>query len=216
MLTPQHLINHFINDYEVERIWAPANEISLTVPLLEFIKFLYMNNYHLGGFSIYEGGKLNAGMQNNGSYKNFEKAKKRLAKLARILFQEQAQPAPMYEITQFENRQYDEENVEMPTFIGYDAKHPERPYFTIRLNTVSSQVGTNIMAVEMNIYWFVNNKHGMAKYDNMSLLFAPTTRINPADEIGEVIFEFNQRFAKYGFHFINYIHRNHLPRFLFD
>ena len=44
-LNPQYLVSHFVDEYGIKISWAPAEEISLNLPLVDFIEFLYMNNY---------------------------------------------------------------------------------------------------------------------------------------------------------------------------
>ena len=202
-LTSEYLVRHFINQYEINREWAPEGEISLRVPLIDFIKFLYMNNYHLSEFRLSPIGK-NIQFINPANDSNAKKLKKRLEKLARILFQEQAQPAPIYDITQFENVLMGQESV--PTFTGYDAKHPERRYFHITIVKEENQPASVILELP----WFVNNKHGVSQYEQMKLFFSPNI-VHP-----EIVGVFNERFAKYCFRLINYTSRSHLPRFLFD
>ncbi len=188
-LNPQYLVSHFVDEYGIKISWAPEEEISLNLPLVDFIEFLYMNNYFLDRFQIDQ-------------KENAAKDIKRLAKIARILYQEQPQPAPTWQITQFGLKKWMGRDEEIMAFTGYDAKHPERPYFHIILDQFPE--------IKMEIPWFVNNKHGMALYEKMVLTFTPTPNDKP------IVRDFNQRFAKYGFRIINYTHRNHLPRFLFD
>ena len=191
-LNPQSLVSHFVDEYGIKISWAPAEEISLDLPLIEFIKFLYMNNYSLEAFQIDQRKTTPAPARDI----------KRLRKILRILSQEQPQPAPMWQITQFGIKKWMGRDEEIMAFTGYDAKHPERPYFHITLDQFPE--------IKMVIPWFVNNKHGMAHYEKMVLSFTPTPNDKP------IVREFNERFAKYGFRIINYTHRNHLPRFLFD
>jgi len=189
-LNPKSLVSYLLDEYGIKISWAPAEQISLDLPLIEFIKFLYMNNYSLEAFQIDQRKTTSAPAARD---------IKRLRKILRILYQEQPQPAPTWEITQLAPKSVINNSL---VFHGYDAKHPERPYFHITLEKFPE--------IKMVIPWFVNNKHGMGHYEKMVLIFTTTPNDNP------IVREFNERFAKYGFRIINYTHRNHLPRFLFD
>lgn len=202
-LNVNQIRDHFFDNEKYYRGTQGENgqEILVEMPLVDFIMYLYRHGYQLNNYSF------------KGSVSKFQG---RLQKLARILLNQQPQPAPEYVIQasslnswQLPRGRYPHESSGI--LGGIDSKHPERRRFNILFQTGvdTTQFYTNpLRTITLQLPWFVHNKDGVENYEEITLKFSPQKFSPP------ILTEFNNIWKRLTYVLINYTKAT--PRILTD
>ena len=129
--------------------------------------------------------------------------------MARILLNQQPQPAPEYVIQASSLNSWKPNSSGM--LGGIDSKHPERRRFNILFQTGAdaTQFYTSpIRSISLILPWFLYNKHDVENYENITLVFS-TQRFPPP-----ILNEFNNTWKRLTFILINYTKA--IPKILTD
>jgi len=196
-LTVNQIRDHFFDNekYYSGTQGENGQEIAAEMPLVDFIMYLYRHGYQLTNYSF-----------NDGSVSKFQG---RLQKLARILLNQQPQPAPDYVIQASSLNSWKPASAGL--LGGIDSKHPERRRFNILFQTGAdaTQFYTNpIRSITVILPWFVHNKNGIENYEEIGLVFS-TQKFSPP-----ILTEFNNIWKRLTYVLINYTKAT--PRILTD